>query len=86
MSWRRASPTSSGAACRTRSCSPLAAKGTLQQPGRAGRAGEADAQGPEGRALADNFAGQWLQLRNLSNVSPDTQRFPDFNDATARSR
>jgi len=35
---------------------------------------------PKARALADNFAGQWLQLRTLANVSPDTGRFPDFND------
>lgn len=35
---------------------------------------------PRARALSDNFAGQWLMLRSLANVSPDTKRFPTFND------
>ena len=28
------------------------------------------------RALVDNFAGQWLQLRNLQRVTPDNDLFP----------
>jgi hypothetical protein len=32
-------------------------------------------------ALAQNFAGQWLQLRNLDRVSPNPDQFPDFDDA-----
>jgi len=31
-------------------------------------------------ALEANFAGQWLQLRNLELVTPDTKRFPAFDD------
>ena len=31
-------------------------------------------------ALVDNFAGQWLYLRNLKATSPDPQIFPDFDD------
>lgn len=31
-------------------------------------------------ALVDNFAGQWLYLRNLRGVVPDTHEFPDFDD------
>jgi hypothetical protein len=31
-------------------------------------------------ALAKNFAGQWLQLRNLPSTAPITQLFPDFDD------
>jgi hypothetical protein len=31
-------------------------------------------------ALVTNFAGQWLQLRNLSNSSPIAIDFPDFDD------
>ena len=27
-----------------------------------------------------NFAGQWLHLRNLRNVLPNSRRFPDFDD------
>lgn len=35
------------------------------------------------RALVDNFAGQWLQLRNLrlKTVNPDPDRFPAFSEA-----
>ncbi len=37
-------------------------------------------------ALASNFAGQWLQLRNLeSKVSPDLLLFPDFDDNIRRA-
>ncbi len=31
-------------------------------------------------ALVKNFAGQWLQLRNLRNFQPNTNIFPDFDD------
>ena len=30
--------------------------------------------------LARNFAGQWLRLRNLDQVNPDSTRFRDFDD------
>jgi hypothetical protein len=29
-------------------------------------------------ALADNFAGQWLETRNLDSVRPDPQKFPEW--------
>lgn len=32
------------------------------------------------RALIDNFAGQWLYLRNLETVTPDMRSFVDFDD------
>ena len=35
---------------------------------------------PRAQALVDNFAEQWLFLRNLKNASPDLQAFPDFDD------
>ena len=35
---------------------------------------------PKSRALVDNFAGQWLQLRNLRIATPDAKTFPDFDD------
>ncbi|MEQ8789155.1 MAG: DUF1592 domain-containing protein [Pirellulaceae bacterium] len=31
-------------------------------------------------ALVENFAGQWLHLRNLESVHPDQRLFPDFDD------
>jgi hypothetical protein len=32
------------------------------------------------RALVDNFAGQWLQIRNLELAAPDRELFPKFDD------
>jgi Protein of unknown function (DUF1588)/Protein of unknown function (DUF1592)/Protein of unknown function (DUF1585) len=32
------------------------------------------------RSMTDNFAEQWLYLRNLSSTTPDMRRFPDFDD------
>lgn len=31
-------------------------------------------------ALVDNFAGQWLQLRQLPRLAPDPETFPSFDD------
>jgi mono/diheme cytochrome c family protein len=36
-------------------------------------------------ALVSNFAGQWLQLRNVRSVQPNTNLFPDFDDNLRRS-
>ena len=35
---------------------------------------------PRSRALVDNFAGQWLYLRNLAAVVPDPIAFPEFDE------
>jgi len=35
---------------------------------------------PRANALVDNFAAQWLYLRNLKSVHPDVEQFPDFDD------
>jgi len=40
---------------------------------------------PKARALVDNFAGQWLQLRSLESFAPDRKRFPEFDDDLRRS-
>jgi hypothetical protein len=32
------------------------------------------------QSLVDNFAGQWLYLRNLRGVAPDLESFPNFDD------
>jgi mono/diheme cytochrome c family protein len=36
---------------------------------------------PKARALSENFAGQWLLLRNLDQAAPDATQFPQFNSA-----
>jgi mono/diheme cytochrome c family protein len=62
-----------------------AERGTLQPPA------ALDAQiarmlaDPKSRALVSNFAGQWLQLRNVRSVQPNTNLFPDFDDNLRRS-
>ena len=43
-------------------------------------AGPPDAPRPKAQALVENFAGQWLQLRNLKTVSPDKGQFPAFDE------
>jgi hypothetical protein len=35
---------------------------------------------PRSRALVDNFAGQWLQLRSLKEFKPNPDLFPTFDD------
>jgi hypothetical protein len=41
--------------------------------------------GAKSRALVENFAGQWLQLRNLDMASPDKNQFPAFDDDLRRA-
>jgi len=36
---------------------------------------------PKSAALVGNFAGQWLQLRAMDNVTPDPAEFPDFDES-----
>ena len=40
---------------------------------------------PRASALVENFAGQWLFLRNLQSARPDVEEFPDFDDNLRQS-
>lgn len=40
---------------------------------------------PKAAALAENFGGQWLELRNLAHAEPDVDRFPEFDEALRNS-
>jgi len=40
---------------------------------------------PKARALTENFAGQWLQLRLLDLIEPDRKQFPGFSDDLRRA-
>jgi mono/diheme cytochrome c family protein len=40
---------------------------------------------PKSEAIVDNFAEQWLFLRNLKNFSPSLEYFPDFDDNLRRA-
>ena len=35
---------------------------------------------PKARALVENFAGQWLEIRRLKTMTPDAKRFPGFDE------
>jgi len=35
---------------------------------------------PKAHALVTNFAGQWLEIRNLKYIAPDSKLFPGFDD------
>ena len=38
---------------------------------------------PKAHALVENFAGQWLELRNLTTTTPDSETLPDFDERLA---
>jgi hypothetical protein len=40
---------------------------------------------PRAAALVDNFAGQWLFLRNLQSARPDVATFPNFDENLRRA-
>jgi len=40
---------------------------------------------PKAEALVANFAGQWLHLRNVRNILPNSDLFPDFDDNLRQS-
>ncbi|MBI1367183.1 MAG: DUF1592 domain-containing protein [Planctomycetes bacterium] len=63
----------------------LAGKGELHKP----EVLEAQAMrmihDPRSRAMIDNFAAQWLELRNLEIMSPDAKKFPAFTPELRKS-
>ena len=63
----------------------LAARGRLREPGVLERQVRRMLDDPRAQALVENFAGQWLYLRNLPSVAPDTVRFPEFDDNLRRA-
>ena len=85
--WPRASRISSGARCPTTRSSREAQRGTLRK----NLAAQVQADARRSRrptALVENFAGQWLQIRNLAHVQPDAKTFPEWDKplATAMER
>lgn len=57
----------------------LAESGQLRQPGGLRRQIARMLADPRARALASNFVGQWMEIRNLDTVQPDPKKFPDWN-------
>jgi len=57
-----------------------AAKGTLSDPVVLEKQIRRMLADPKAEALTSNFAGQWLHLRNVTNILPNSDLFPDFDD------
>ena len=58
----------------------LAAGGRLQEPDVLEQQVRRMLADPRADALVENFAGQWLHLRNLQNIAPNSDEFPDFDN------
>ena len=59
----------------------LAAAGDLRKPNTLDAQVKRMLLDPKAKALSENFAGQWLQLRNVLTISPDKGYFPGWDDA-----
>jgi mono/diheme cytochrome c family protein len=57
-----------------------AIRGNLKQPAVLARQVARLLADPRSKALVDNFAGQWLLLRNIRSVRPEPDLFPDFDE------
>jgi len=58
----------------------VAKAGTLQQPAVLEAQVRRMMADPKGYNLVENWAAQWLQLRNLGRTKPDPKRFPTVDD------
>ena len=58
----------------------MARHGSLHQPGALNHQVERMLADHRSHALVTNFAGQWLQLRNLASTDPNPSYFPAFDD------
>ncbi|HXG11208.1 MAG TPA: DUF1592 domain-containing protein [Gemmataceae bacterium] len=58
-----------------------AQNGTLRKDGNLEAQVRRMLKDPKAKALVENFAGQWLQIRNLKTVQPDPGTFPTFDEA-----
>ena len=63
----------------------VASKGLLQNPTVLETQVRRMLADPKAEALVTNFAGQWLHLRNVPNVLPNSDLFPDFDDNLRQS-
>ena len=58
----------------------LAEQGQLRKPGVLEAQVKRMVIDPRADAMMQNFAGQWLHVRNLQNSAPNTDEFPDFDN------
>lgn len=59
----------------------LAARGELGDDGMLEAQVERMLQDPRAESMVENFVFQWLRLRDLDNVDPDREIFPEYNPA-----
>jgi hypothetical protein len=58
----------------------LAEQGKLREPAVLEQQVRRMLRDARSRSLVDNFAGQWLYLRNMASVLPDIDTFPNFDE------
>jgi hypothetical protein len=63
----------------------LAEKGKLADPQLLKQQVQRMLDDPRSEAMTANFAGQWLQIRNVAAVKPDPVIFPDFDESLRAS-
>jgi len=63
----------------------LAERGELSKAGTLKQQARRMLEDPRSQSLVDNFADQWLYLRNLDAITPDARLFPDFDDNLRRA-
>src|SRR5262249_28037179 len=61
-----------------------AVRGTLRKPGVLEQQVRRMLADPRASSLADNFAGQWLELRTIEGTAPDEFLFPNFGENLRR--
>ena len=63
----------------------LASRGRLHDPATLTQQVRRMMADPRASALVENFAGQWLQLRNIASVTPNERTFPEFDELLRRA-
>jgi hypothetical protein len=63
----------------------LAEQGQLSQPETLREQVERMLRDPKAQAFTENFAGQWLGLRNIDATQPDRQLYPEYDDLLRQS-
>ena len=63
----------------------VAAQGALRHPGVLEQQVRRMMADPRSKAFVRNFAGQWLQLRNVDAMRPFAANFPDFDEGLRQS-
>jgi hypothetical protein len=63
----------------------LAAQGQLKDPAVLSAQVSRMLEDDRSKSLVGNFAGQWLYLRNLAQVKPDPDEFPEFDSSLRQS-